>query len=67
MIKKTKPDSVVVNMGATVTVVRDGEEHHFGCSGTNAVTGHTPAQVYKNIKDCVENAIKGKGKKKPRK
>ena len=67
MIRKTKPDKVTVNAGATVVVIRDGEEHYYSCSGTNEVNGHTPREVLKNIKDCVENAVKGKGKGKRRK
>ena len=59
-MRKTKPDKVVVNAGATVEVTIDGKTHRYGCSGTNEKTGGTPAAVIKNLKDCIEQVAQGK-------
>ncbi len=63
-IRKTKPDRIVVNAGATVEVTRDGVTKRYGCSGTNEKTGKTPAEVIKNLKDCIEQVSKGKPRRK---
>lgn len=63
-MRKTKPDKVIVNAGATVEVTVDGKTHRYGCSGTNEKTGSTPAEVIKNLKDCIEAASKGKPRRK---
>jgi hypothetical protein len=63
VIKKTKPNQVIVNAGATVIV--DGKNFH--CSGTNEKTGNTPAEVIQTLKDCIEQVSKGKGKASRRK
>ncbi len=62
-IKKTKPDRIIVNAGATVEVKIGNETHKYGCSGTNEKTGTTPAQVIRNLADCIEAAARGKGKR----
>lgn len=62
MIKKTKPEKVVINTGATVEVTFNGEVRRFSCGGTNEVNGNTPAAILKRVKDCVERGIKNKGR-----
>ena len=62
MIRKTKPDQVVISTGATVEVTVGNEVRRFSCGGSNAVNGKTPAEILKAVKDCVEKGIKKKGR-----
>jgi transcriptional regulator of nitric oxide reductase len=62
-IRKTKPDRVEVNAGATVTVIVNGEPKYFSCSGSNeGGRDLTPEQVVKNLANCIKQAAKGKGR-----
>jgi hypothetical protein len=63
-IRKSKPDKVTVNAGATVEVQFGDETLRFNCSGSNASRDLSPAQVLKNLKDCIEHASKSKPRKK---
>ena len=62
-IKKTKPEKVEVNAGATVTVTANGELKYFSCSGSNeGGRDLTADQVIKNLIDCIRRASKGQGR-----
>lgn len=64
MKKKAK---VSINAGAILTITdSNGKSREFNCTGTNEVTGKTPAAVLKNIRDCIDKSIKSAASSKSR-